>query len=343
MTQVLLTLLRKTWSDRDRESFWNLLKEICFQFEKKGNKALLIERSDIIVMGHLYLRKIRKYSEEDREIIYLDETWVNEGHTTSKSWHDSNIKSSKQAMLEGLSTGLKRLTGRGPRFVILSAGSNQEFVENARLVYPAKKNTGDYHDEMDSRRFEEWFKSQLLLNIKEDSVVVMNNESYYSRKQEKIPISSRIEYPEKSLKIELIKIVDSVWSKYTTYEVDKMAKEKNIILRRLPRYHCKLNPIELVWSQLKRYIAVHNISFHVKEMQSLIEKAFEVIATDNWASYCQHVQKDDVEPLLIKLTSSSSSGTQSSQSGGEETLTEPGPSNQQHFEEVCELSDSDND
>ncbi|KAG8228889.1 hypothetical protein J437_LFUL007626 [Ladona fulva] len=74
-------------------------------------------------------------------------------------------------MLERLSTGLKRPTGRGPRFVILSARSDQGFVENARLVYPAKKNAGDYNEEMDSRRFEEWFKSQLLPNIKEDSVV----------------------------------------------------------------------------------------------------------------------------------------------------------------------------
>ncbi|KAG8227919.1 hypothetical protein J437_LFUL011847 [Ladona fulva] len=90
-------------------------------------------------------------------------------------------------------------------------------------------------------------------------------------------------------------------------------------------------------------------------MQSLIEKAFEVITTDNWASYCQHVQKlednmwkadelqDDVETLLIKLISSSSLGTQSSQSGGEETLTEPGPSNQQYFEGVRELSHPDDD
>ncbi|KAG8239745.1 hypothetical protein J437_LFUL017385 [Ladona fulva] len=105
-------------------------------------------------------------------------------------------------MLEVLSTGLKRTTGRGPRFVILSARSDQGFVENARLVYPAKKNTGDYHDEMDSSKKEE-FKIWLT--------------------------SKGIEYPEKSLKIELIKIVDSVRSKYTTYELDETAKEKNII------------------------------------------------------------------------------------------------------------------
>ncbi|KAG8229932.1 hypothetical protein J437_LFUL009189 [Ladona fulva] len=163
-----------------------------------GNKAILIERSDIIAMRHLYLRKIRKYCEEGRKIIYLDETWVNVVHTTSKPWHECNIKC------------------KGPRFIILSAGSDQGFVENARLVYLAKENTGDYHDEIDSsRRFEEWFKSQLLPNIKEDSVVVMDNASYH-----------RIEYPEKRLKIELIKIVDSVRSKYTTYEVDETARRE---------------------------------------------------------------------------------------------------------------------
>ncbi|KAG8231593.1 hypothetical protein J437_LFUL012285, partial [Ladona fulva] len=71
---------------------------------------------------------------------------------------------------------------------------------------------------MDSRRLEEWFKSQLLPNIREDSIIVLDNASYH-----------RVEYPEKVLKTELIKTVDSVWSKFITYEVDETTKKKIII------------------------------------------------------------------------------------------------------------------
>ncbi|KAG8239093.1 hypothetical protein J437_LFUL011701 [Ladona fulva] len=151
------------------------------------------------------------------------------GHTTLKLWQDCYIKSSKQAMLEGLSIDLKRPTGRGPRFVILSAGSDQGFVENARLVYPAKKHTdGDLRNGLNPN----------FHPTSRKTVFIMDNASYHSGKPEKIPISSSkkeeikiwltskgIEYPEKSLKIKLIKINDSVWSKYTTYEVDEKANE----------------------------------------------------------------------------------------------------------------------
>ncbi|KAG8238291.1 hypothetical protein J437_LFUL017046 [Ladona fulva] len=229
-----------------------------------------------------------------REIIYLDETWVNAGHTVSKELKDVNIKTKHQAQLAGFSTGLKIPRGRGPRFVILHAGSARGFVDGAKLVYLAKKRLGDYHDEIDSTRFEEWFKSQLIPNIGEGSVIVMDNATYHRRKPEQISTSSNtkldmetwlkskdIAYPERSFKIELLRIVNSVREKYTSYEVDELAKERNIVVCRSPPYHCELNAIEMVWSQLKRHIASNNVSFLTKEMPSLIDNAFTQISKES--------------------------------------------------------------
>lgn len=42
---------------------------------------------------------------------YLDETWINAGHIKPKIWVDKTIKSSKQAFMDGLSTGLKNPSG----------------------------------------------------------------------------------------------------------------------------------------------------------------------------------------------------------------------------------------
>ncbi|KAG8237257.1 hypothetical protein J437_LFUL011287 [Ladona fulva] len=63
-----------------------------------------------------------------------------------------------QAQLVGLSTGLKIPRGRGSRFVTLHTGSARGFVKGSKLVYLAKKRSGDYHDEMDSTR---WFGASL--------------------------------------------------------------------------------------------------------------------------------------------------------------------------------------
>ncbi|KAL4705355.1 hypothetical protein ACJJTC_006841 [Scirpophaga incertulas] len=38
--------------------------------------------------------------EQGRPIYYLDETWVNAGHTVGKVWEDTTVKSRKQAFLE---------------------------------------------------------------------------------------------------------------------------------------------------------------------------------------------------------------------------------------------------
>jgi hypothetical protein len=60
-----------------------------------------------------YLRSIKQYRQEGKKNYYLDESWLNEGHTPTKVWHDNAIKSRRQAFMEGFSTGLKQPSGKG--------------------------------------------------------------------------------------------------------------------------------------------------------------------------------------------------------------------------------------
>lgn len=72
-------------------------------------------------------------------------------------------------------------------------------------MFQSKKNTGDYHNEMNSERlmgiihiylmlytsrFEEWFKDTLLPNIDPNSLIVMDNASYHSQREEQMPIQN---------------------------------------------------------------------------------------------------------------------------------------------------------
>lgn len=38
---------------------------------------------------------------KNKNFFYLNETWVNEGHTTSKAWRDNFVKTPKLAFLSG--------------------------------------------------------------------------------------------------------------------------------------------------------------------------------------------------------------------------------------------------
>ena len=66
---------------------------------KLGNKALLIERGDIIAWCHDYLHNMKRFRTQRRNIIYLDETWINVGHTVLKEWKDKFITIPKDAIM----------------------------------------------------------------------------------------------------------------------------------------------------------------------------------------------------------------------------------------------------
>ncbi|XP_077528282.1 uncharacterized protein LOC144139932 [Haemaphysalis longicornis] len=174
----------KPWAVR------RLLREIGFKREKRSRNSLLLDREDILAWRHEYLRDIRRYRAENRQIFYLDETWVTAGHTTSTVWTDTTVKSSADAFRRGLTTGLKQPSGKGQRVIVTHIGSKDGFVDGCLDVFRGKK-TGDYHEEMDGPRFEGWFDGELQ-RLPSGSVIGMDNASYHSRRNEAVPTTNSL-------------------------------------------------------------------------------------------------------------------------------------------------------
>ena len=175
--------------------------------------------------------------------------------------------------------------------IILHAGTKNGFVDKTDLVFQAK-NDGDYHKQMNSTIFEEWFRRQLLPNISPNSVIVMDNASYHSVKLERRPTTSwkksdllewlikkGVQPQENSSKAQLQELAKKV-DVTTTYVIDKIAEEAGHRVLRLPPYHCQYNPIELIWAQVKSYVAKKN-SFKMVNLKDLVAKALSVITPQN--------------------------------------------------------------
>ena len=64
--------------------------------------------------------------------------------------------------------------------IIVNAITSNGWVDGAKLVFEAKKRTGDYHGQMNWDNFSKWFTTQLLPNIPKNSVIIMDNASYYN-------------------------------------------------------------------------------------------------------------------------------------------------------------------
>ncbi|KAJ8918507.1 hypothetical protein NQ315_015212 [Exocentrus adspersus] len=319
-----------------RSSLYTFLKEINFRYVKRNRKSILIERHDIVRWRLGYLNSIKEFRKENRPIYYLDETWVNEGHSKEKVWVDNSITSRLDAFIQGLSTGLKNPSGKGKRLIVLHAGSENGFVNDALLLFEGKK-SGDYHEEMNANVFENWF-SEFLKKLPDNSVIVMDNASYHSRKVEKVPTQSskkadmqawlrskNIKFEEGMVRRQLLDIIRQHKERYNLYVTDEMAKKDDKIVLRLPPYHCELNPIEMIWAQVKNDVAARNTTFKITDVKPLLIDALNKVTEVNWKKCVDHVIKEEekmskldgimddvIEPLIISINNDSDSDSSSS-------------------------------
>ena len=68
-----------------------------------------------------------------------------------------------------------------------------------------------------------------------------------------------------------------------------MAKTDGHEVVHIPPYHCELNPIELCWSQVKRYIKDQNKEFTLTAVKCLTYEGFNKVGTDEWKKNVEHV------------------------------------------------------
>lgn len=131
---------------------------------------------------------------------------------------------------------LDKPSGKGQRLIVCHAGTVNGFISDGLLLFTSKK-TGDYHEEMDSARFKEWFLNALLPNIPPQSTIIMDNAPYHSVVLNKAPTSSwrkneiilwlrknGVPCSEDLLKAELLGLVRLNKPRYQTYEIDELAK-----------------------------------------------------------------------------------------------------------------------
>lgn len=75
-----------------RETLRRILKANGFYFRKCQNKRkILMERPAILHWRYKYIRDIRNHRRDGRNIIYLDETWVDNDLTFRKCWQSNDL------------------------------------------------------------------------------------------------------------------------------------------------------------------------------------------------------------------------------------------------------------
>ncbi|KAL5018782.1 hypothetical protein ScPMuIL_004504 [Solemya velum] len=209
------------------------LNRMGFYHHKKHGKRFLKENLKIVADRHSYLRKIRAYREDGYQIVYLDETWECGRHIPS---------------------------GKGSRPIVLDAGSSRTgFIPDVGLVFESKTNSQDYHDEMNSKLFLDWFTSTLMPALDSPSAELLQRVELHKPPQ--------------------------------MYETDAIAMEHGHEVLRLPVRHCELNPIELIQGEEKMYVASRNCTFKLRDVKTLFMEARGHITREKWEKAENHVIK----------------------------------------------------
>ena len=271
-----------------------------------------------------YLIKINEYRESGRDIVYLDETWFDTHDVPSKGWVDSSDHCRTKAP-----------SNKGKRITILHAGTKNGFVPNA-LALSAKNikdSRVDYHDDTTAQLFEDWFKIKLLPNIQPNSVIVMDNASYHSRRLNKVPCSNDTKRTIQEFMLENNIYFEDNYSKQMLldtlksfpinkeYYCDSLANEMGHTVLRLPPYYCMFNPIEHIWHELKASVRRNNASPTLNSsVIGLIEAEMKKIPNESWKNCVEHVQKVEMsyvhidklpkEKFIINLDDDSESETE---------------------------------
>lgn len=81
--------------------------------------------------------------------------------------------------------------------------------------------------------------------------------------------------------------------------MDELAKEYGIEVLRLPPYHCELNSIELVWAQVKGYVARHNKTYKLKDVEELLKQGLLEVTAEKWKKCVSHVIKEEDKMMTL--------------------------------------------
>lgn len=274
-----------------------IIKKLGFKWQKtKSNRKILIEQPEIIQKRITYLQMIKKYREQNRPIVYVDETYILSSHVQGKSWSDDSCH------------GMLKQVSKGERLIIVHAGGEMGFIPHALLMWKASKTTGDYHHNMNKANYQKWLKEILIPNLPANSVIVLDNASYHNVQIDKAPNNGstkqemkdwlkkmNISYTEDMLKPTLYELVKQHKPVSKRYLIDDVLKEHNHSCLRLPPYHPDLNPIENIWAIVKGWVASHNTTYKIADIEKLCKDKFSTMSKDNWLPLCEHVKKVEKE------------------------------------------------
>lgn len=270
--------------------------------------SALREQDHVIAARRYYLIKKRELDRSNRQLVFLDETFINKNYSGSDtSWYCEDWQENED-LDKFNGPYINKPAGKGERLIILKAMTADGWVEGTDLIFKADSTTGDYHGSMNVENFTKWFIEQLIPNIQDNSVVIMDNASYHNAyKNDGVPsLNSKksvlqewlkhkgIPYEEDYLRPQLIELINIHRPKKECFLDDLLAndplfKERKIEIVRTPQYHPELQPIEKCWAVMKQEIG-RNCDFTMKGLRRNLDEVWTKFSMKTFSGIMKKVK-----------------------------------------------------
>jgi len=157
------------WS---RSTLWRALtSRLGFHFDRRhhGYYERLREDAENSRRRALYLQFMFKYQSEGRPLVYTDESWINRNCVPDKVWMDGCVDCEPPAP-----------HSKGARWILIGAGSADGWIPTTFVMWKGNVQSEDYHSEMNSDVFRQWFTERLLPNVPPNACVVVDRAPYHT-------------------------------------------------------------------------------------------------------------------------------------------------------------------
>lgn len=292
--------LGENYEEVPRATLGRTLQRMGLVYGKSLNKPALRERDEVLIARRAYLRTKLANRELSggtvRPEVYVDESYVNIHHATERTWYFAE---------EG--PWVQKPSGKGLRLILVHAMTVTGWVKGTKLVFQAKKRTGDYHGQMNFENFRRWFMDCLLPHIPKSSLIIMDNASYHnvyvdgefypSTSTKKADLQRWLQqnhpkvYQESMIKAELLAACRQLCPQ-PAYELNRIAQAEGHQVLRTPPYHPELQPIEKCWAVVKNHCAA-KCDYTLKGLRTHLDEGFNKVTPETCRAVIADMQSEE--------------------------------------------------
>lgn len=203
-------------------------------------------------------------------------------------------------------------SGKGGRIIVAHVGSRKPgLVDGSAWVFVGKKNSADFHAEMNSTSWLRWLEENVMEKIR-GGVLVIDWAPYHLVQNEATrPVGSKFRKADIADWLERHGKVRPEWGPdwrrtctravlkrqaddnrpAPRYPVQDLAARFGVSILIFPVAHQELNPIEMVWGSTKMALKPTNTDFSLASLRALAKAEFAKITAEVWQRYEDHAIK----------------------------------------------------